>query len=438
MRDTYARYGAVAAVSDHDASLVLAFGPDCNRQILSNPQLFHSAAELPIRIPEGSSLMRLSTFLAGMNGGQHDKLRRLMMPLFQKSYLETYRDAIVAAAEGELARWRTGETTDISRAMARLSLCVAFQCLFGLDVSGDARELADMGLRFTEGATSPALLLLPYDLPGTPYRSFLRLCDRLEAKLRELIHERRARPDGRHDALSLLVAVHDEDGTLLPDASLVGLANELFIAGHETTACTLAWTLFLLERHPKILGDVLDELASVLHGDAPTVEQIDRLPLLDAVVKESMRILPASPFFFFRRTTESVKVGSYELPAGASLVISPLMTHHMADLYPEPRRFKPERWNGEPPARYEYLPFGAGPRACLGASFAALSLRTMLALILQRFRLTLEPGARVSFKVRGIILGTKHGLPMRVERPSRTTAATAPLRGDIAELIDVS
>src|ERR1700733_4716315 len=105
MRGIHERYGTVAAVSEGDASLVCAFGPDCNRQILSDPDLFHNAAELPIRIPEGTSLERLSTFLVGMNGEAHHRLRRMMVPLFQKSYLETYRDAMVAAVEGALGRW---------------------------------------------------------------------------------------------------------------------------------------------------------------------------------------------------------------------------------------------------------------------------------------------------------------------------------------------
>jgi cytochrome P450 len=437
MRDTYARYGAVAAISDHDPSLLCAFGPENNRLILSNPDQFHTDAKLPIRVPEGSSLQRLSKVLVGMNGEAHHRLRRAMLPLFQKTHLETYRDDIVASAAGELDRWRVGTTLDISKAMAELSLCVSFRCLFGLDVSGDARILADLAIRYIEGATSPLLLLFPYDAPGSPYRAFLKLCEGIETRLREVIRERRALPDGRRDALSILIAAHDEDGSTLPDALLVGLASELFIAGHETTASTLAWTLFLLERHPRILADVLDELASVLHGEAPTAAQVERLSLLDAVVKESMRLLPAAPFFFFRRGVESARLGAYDVPADAALIISPLITHHMPEIYAEPRRFRPERWSGAQPTTYEYLPFGAGPRTCLGASFAALALRVLLAMILQRFRLTLEQDARVSFKVRAIVLGTKHGLPMRVEAQDRRKVVPKPLRGDIGELVDL-
>jgi cytochrome P450 len=438
MRQIHERYGAIAAVSDHDASLVCAFGPECNYQVLSNPDLFHTAAELPIHVPEGTSLMRLSTFLVGMNGNEHRRLRRTMQPLFHKTHLQNYHEAIVTAAEGELGRWQEGKTIDVSEAMAELALCVSFRCLFGLDVSGDARVLADLGKRYTEGATSPALILLPYQFPGAPYRAYMRICDDLEARLQGMIRERRAQPEGRRDALSLLIASHDEDGATLPDSRIVGLANELFIAGHETTASTLAWTLFLLDRHPRILGDLLDELSGALHGDAPTLEQVDQLPLLDAVVKESMRLLPAAPFFFFRRNTDGVRLGSHDLPAGAAIIISPLITHHLAELYPEPNRFRPERWSTAQPSTYEYLPFGAGPRTCLGAGFAAMSLRVLLPLILQRFRLTLEPAARVSYRVRGIILGTKHGLPMRIGPREQRPALPRPLRGDIGELVALS
>jgi cytochrome P450 len=433
----HANYGSVAAVTEGDPSLVCAFGPECNQQVLSNPDLYHTDAELPIHMPEGSSLHRLSTFLIGMNGERHHRLRRMMMPLFQKHQLEDYRDDLVAAAEVELSRWQIGQTMDVSEAMAKLSLCVSFRCLFGIDVSGDAKILADLGKRYTEGATSPALILFPYDFPGSPQRRFLRLCDDLERRLRHMIAERRARPEGRRDALSILTAANDEDGAWLPDAMLVGLANELFIAGHETTASTLAWTLFLLDRHPRVRDDLFDELASVLGGQAPSLEQLDALPMLDAVVKESMRLLPAAPFFFFRQNTNDVRLGPYDLPAGAALIVSPLITHCLPDLYPEPRRFDPSRWATIRPTAYEYLPFGAGPRMCLGFGFAAASLRILLALILQRFQLTLEPNADISFQVRGIILGTKHGLPMRVES-KRQRRTLSPMRGDIGELVDLS
>lgn len=436
VHDLHAQYGNVVAVSRNDASLVCAFGPQLTKQIMSEPGLFHTAAELPIRVPEASALQRLSTFLVGMNGERHDSLRRMMMPLFQKSHLVHYRDDVVAAAQMQLDSWKAGHTIDIGRAMDELSVCTALRALYGLDVSGEARELAELGKSFTEGATSVGLLLLPIDAPGLPYAQYMRLCERLEARLQALVEERKAQARPGRDVLSLLTAARDADGQPLPDGVLVGLANELFIAGHETAACTMKWTLLLLERHPQVLADLRDELDSVLHGDAPTLQQLDdQLPLLDAVIKESMRVLSVSPFNFFRRNQRPVSLDGFELPVGSAIVISPQVLHHMPELYPEPAAFRPARWMGNwQPGPYEYLPFGAGPRTCVGMGLAGMGLRVMLALIVQRFHFSLPRGTRVDYKVRGTIMGTQGALPMHVERQARQRGNPQPFTGTIRQL----
>lgn len=436
LRELHAHYGSIATVSAGDPTLVCVFGPELNRQVLSDTQTFHNG-EIPLRIPERSPL-RLSACLVGMNGVAHQKMRRTLLPLFQKSNLGHHRDTIVAAAEEYLARWEPGQVIDnLWDVTSELALCVSFRCLFGLDITSTSRSLADMALGFINGATSPKSLLFPYEIPGVPYWHFAKLCDRLEAHLGGLVAERRKQKVKRHDALSVLVTATDDDGNTLPDSLVIGLVNEMFIAGHDTTARTLAWTLFLLDQHPAILSDLVDELATQTRGHPPTIEQIGRLPLLNGVVKESMRLLPAAPYLFFRRTTQDTQIGHHDLPAGAAVVVSPLVTHHMPELYSEPDRFNPARWQtGPQPSAYEYLPFGAGPRSCLGASFATLALQTVLALIVQRFRLSLIRETDVSYRVRGIGLGTRGGIPMRIEG-SAGTSKMAPhrVRGTIRDLV---
>lgn len=439
LRQLHARYGEVAAVSAGDPSLVCAFGPELNRQVLSNPDRFHNAAEFPIRTPRGSALERLTTFLVGMNGEEHKQLRRAMLPLFQRGHLESHRDAIAAVTERAIARWRRHDEIDLSEATAELSMAAAFRCLFDLDVDAEARALAQTALGFMSGVTSLPIITMPLAIPGAPYWRFMRLCERLELRLGELVAARKQprAAQEKHDALSVLVSARGADGSALPDALLVGLANELFIGGHETIGRTLAWTLFLLERHPQVLSDLLDELSGVLRGDAPTLDQMDRLPLLDRVIKESMRLLPAIPFLFFRRSAAPVRLGNYDLPEGAKVIVSPFITQRMPELYPDPHRFHPERWSGAPPGPYAYLPFGAGPRTCLGVSLAGISLRIMLPLIVQRHGLALPPDAEVSYQTRGIVLGTKRGLRMRVEHRGRPARELHPVRGNIHELVEL-
>jgi cytochrome P450 len=236
--------------------------------------------------------------------------------------------------------------------------------------------------------------------------------------------------------LSTLIRARDEDGSQLSEEDLVAHAAVLLTAAHETSANTIAWTLLLLAAHPRVYADVVDELASKLAGAPPTVEQLSELPLLDRVVKESQRLLPASCILFFRAAQQPFVLGGHDLPAGTRLLTSPFLAHRDPELYPEPRRFDPRRWERLEPTTYQYLPFGAGPRLCIGAQFASQAVRIALAVILARFRFEIAPGARVDRHVRGITLGAKHGIRMRLATPDGVFRSPGPLRGDIHALVD--
>jgi cytochrome P450 len=197
----------------------------------------------------------------------------------------------------------------------------------------------------------------------------------------------------------------------------------------------LAWTLLLLAQQPRILADVVDELDSVLHGGAPTLEQLPRLPLLERVIKESMRVLPPASVMS-RVSTEPFQLGPYAMPKGSIVTISPYITHRLPELYPEPRAFKPERWETVDASPYDYIPFGAGPRMCIGASFAMMEIKPVLAMVLQRYRLTVVPGTRVNYQVK-ITLSPKGGLPMIVARQDRHFRTTE-VRGTVQRLVDLS
>ncbi len=434
LRDISRRYGNIAAVSAGDASLVCAFGPELNRQVLSNPGIFRNAVEVPMPVPPGSSLERLLSFLVASNGEEHTWLRRMMMPLFQKSYLENYHADIVDIGEKHISRWRPGQTIDLATEMADIALTISFRCFFGLELSGDARRLADMSLRFNHEATALKTGLVPLDVRGTPYAKFLRFCDDYEQQLKRFIADREGKVSAKRDALSILIEARDENGNALTERQLIGAANEFFIAGHKTVATNLGWAIFMLERHPRAHSGVLEELTSTLHGEAPTMDQLGKLTTFEASLKESMRLF-SPPFLFFRRPKGGVKLGDYDLPDGTSVIISPMVTHRNTDLYPDPDRFLPERWSSIQPGPYEYLPFSAGPRTCLGANFAALTLRVLLPMILQRFRFSLVPGADISYRARGPILGVKHGLPMRLHAREDRVGPPPSVRGSIHQLM---
>ncbi len=369
-----------------------------------------------------------------MNGDQHRRQRRLVLPAFHRRRVETYRDQMVALTARMLDGWRVGRRLNIAGEMQQLTLCIATATLFGLDATQEAGSVGRLIHQWMALNESIGVLLLPRPWPGTPLRRLLALSEQIEARILTMIGQKRADLAGQNDVLAMLIQARDEDGAALTDTDLIGQAGLIFIAGHETSSNALTWTLFLLSQHPRVLADVLDELAGALRGDAPTVEQLDRLPLLERVIKESMRLLPPATFMM-RVSTAPFELGPYALPSGATVTLSPYITHHMPALYPEPERFLPERWLTIDPSVYEYVPFGAGPHMCLGATFATMEIKIVLAMLLQRYQLALSPGARIDRRVK-ITMSPKYGMPMLVA-PRGERLQPGAVRGNIREMVEL-
>jgi cytochrome P450 len=429
----YRAYGQLVAFVRDDPAWLFAFGPEYLPDVLTNTAQLHINL-LFYAAPPDSSLRRLTAGLLGMNGDQHRQHRRLVQPAFHKKQVETYHDAMVAITHHALDHWQPGQYYDVAQEMQRLTFRVVCRVLFGLDDSWEAEQVGSLMKRWLQLFSSMSVFLFPKDLPGTPYRRLLALSEELEASVRPLIVQRRI-VDAQHgDVLNGLICARDADGTAMTDSDLIGHANLLFIAGHDTSANALTWTLFLLAQHPSAMADVLDELDGILQGNPPTIAQLSQLPLLEHVIKESLRLLPPASYGQ-RRSVEPFILGSYQLPKGVTIGFSPLVTHRIADLYPEPDRFVPERWATIMPSPYEYLPFGAGSHACIGAPFAMMELKTILAILLQRYRLTLVPGAKIDCQIK-ITLSPKFGMPMLV-MPQDRQFIRSSVRGSIQSVVDL-
>jgi cytochrome P450 len=432
------RFGPIAAVSDGHPELVCAFGAQLNHEVLTQPGAFEHDSALPFSAPKGSAFERFNRAMIFMNGDEHRRVRRLLAPAFQKSALDAYAASIVAVAKLELARWRTGERVDVAHALRELTLRVALRCLFGVDIGESTEQLGRLAARQLECLASPFSVLLPARIPGTPYAELIETCERLEARMRGLIDARRRSSAAPDDALSLLLTASGDDA--LDDDELIGQMNTLFVAGHETTATTLAWTVLLLARHPAALDAVTDEIEATLGDDDPTPDALSALGALDRVTKESLRLLPPAPVLFTRVLSREAKLGPHTLPAGAGVVLSPLVTQRDPSVFERPSAFVPERWKGAQPTTYQYIPFGAGARMCLGAAFANMALRLLLPMVLRRFSIVLDPDQAVAAHVRGITMAPKGGLFGRIERRARGERARAPVtaRGPIDALIERS
>ena len=430
-------YGDLVALGQEASAPICVFSPEYNHQVLSDTKLFYSldvnSEVAPIQLPRGTSASRLLSGVAGMNGEKHTQHRRLLMPGFHKKRVDMLLDTVIMRTQEHIEGWQPGQKLNLAHEMVELSLSLAISGLIGLDPKEEGSRVRHLLEHWGKHGLSPQVVMLPYDVPGLPYRKFIDYSNQLEAEFIRVIERKRASGVDEGDALAIMLQAQDEDGAKMTDTELLGHLTTLFTAGHETTACALTWTLFLLSQHPHVMADLMDELSSKLGGGAPTLEQMRDLPVLDHVVNEGLRMFPPG-MWMFRTSTAPFEMGGYEFPKGKHIVFSPAVTHRRPDLYAEPNRFMPERWEGIDPSTYEFLPFGGGPRRCLGATFATLELKTVIPIILQRFRLEVPAGTRVDRA--GAILSTpRGGIPVTVRSQDRRFTP-ANVRGNIHDLVD--
>lgn len=420
---------------------VFAYGPELVRQVATQHDVFYKQ---PLTGPlyglrnTSERTKPLNHFLVGLfgvNEDDHLQQRKLMMPAFHRQRLATYLDDMVAITANELQNLKPGQIQEMSAWMRSLTLRIATKSLFGEDIG---TEGGNTGLIIKEAVRLQGNLLLklwPLDLPGLPWHRYLNLAAQYESIMRTLIEAKRQKGLDEPDVLSMLMQVKDEEsGDRLSETELLGHVGVLFVAGHETSANALTWTLFLLSQHPHIMADLLDELESVLQGHAPTLEQLQQLPLLERVIKESMRVLSPVPWNG-RVTAKPTELAGYELPEGTEVLVSLYQTHQIPDLYPDPAAFNPSRWETLTPTPYEYNPFSAGPRICIGAGFAMMEIKIILAMLLQRYRLEFVPQQPIE-RAGVIVMSPKNGLPMQVHNQDRQfQPGVGGVKGNVREMV---
>jgi cytochrome P450 len=419
---------------------VLFYGADLNRQVFSQAAAYHKSALSGPLYPQGEPsarrkpIARMFTGLFAVNDEAHRTQRRLLLPAFHKSRVEGYRDDMVAITESVLSTFRAGQRRDLRLDMNELTLRIVTRTLFGADLGARGVELGRLVQRWLD--------LLKFagagdlDLPGLPYWQWLNVTHAIDREARRIVAQKRRCGGDRRDILAALLDARDEQGAVLSEDELIGHASVLFAAGHETSSNALCWTLALLSQHPAIAGALHEELSGKLRGSAPSVQQLAELPLLDGVVKESLRLCPPAPFNH-RIVAHDTELDGHTLPRGTELISSAYHTHRMPELYPEPQRFLPSRWETLDPGPYAYSPFGGGPRMCIGASFALMEIKLVLAVLLQRFRLALPENALLDRSVT-ITMRPHPRMEMLVHAADGAYAADARgVRGDFARMVDL-
>jgi len=296
--------------------------------------------------------------------------------------------------------WQDGDTLDIAPAMMRVTLAIAAHTLLDADVEAEMTAIGQAITTLLQGSARVPLPLasLVRRLPLPSQRRLRRAEAYLDTLISQLIDERRAQGAEKGDVLTMLIDAWTEDGRPLSPRQIHDEALTLLLAGHETTALALSWTWYLLAQHPDVDAAMQAELQTVLGGRLPTAEDLPQLRYTRMVFTEALRLYPPA-WLMTRRAREAVTIGDYQFPTGTFFLLSPYLTHHDARFFPEPEAFVPTRWVAPPdtaPARYAYLPFGGGPRQCLGEGFAWMEGLLVLATLAQMWRMQRVPGPPVA------------------------------------------
>jgi cytochrome P450 len=345
--------------------------------------------------------------------------RRLSQPAFLKNRVTGYAPAIVALTERMLESWSEGAGIDVQEEMSRLTSGVAVRTFFGAEDVKDRDafnraldEVMDLiGLRFRR------LVQWPEWLPLANHRRLRRALKHLDAIVDGFIQQGREGKTPPDNLLARLLHARDEDGSRMTDRQLRDEAMTLFLAGHETTALTLAWTWFLLAQNPEAEAKLAAEWTRVLGGRPPTAGDLPNLTYTEHVILESMRLYPPA-YLIGREAIATTELGGYRLPRGTTVFLSQWVTHRDPRFFDEPERFRPERWGEErikALPKFAYYPFGGGPRLCIGSHFAMAEAALILATIGQRFHFTLEPAPAVGLKPM-ITLRPDPGVPAVLRR----------------------
>jgi cytochrome P450 len=346
--------------------------------------------------------------------------RRLASPSLTPRHVAAYADTMVARTVAALDGWADGEVRDVHADMMSLTLEIVLATLFGAEGGSELRRvpaLVDTAMLEFERRMGGWRRLLPFWLPSRGMWRVQRATRELDAILLRIVRARRASGHEGQDLLWRLLGATDEEGRRMDDRALRDESLTLFLAGHETTALALSYALHLLSVHGEAVGRLRDEIVAVLGSRAPTLEDLPRLVYADAVVKETLRLFPPA-WSIGREAIADVEVAGYLVRAGAQVVIPQWVIHRDPRWFEDPGVFTPERWLGgraDALPRFCYLPFGGGPRVCIGNHFATMEAVLCLVTILQRFAVFPVAGFRLELAP-SVTLRPRHGVRLRVTR----------------------
>ena len=413
MLEAYDRYGPVFALRIMHAPVVFMLGPAANHYVTVS----HAENFLWREGSMGDLIGLLGDGLLTIDGAEHKRARRIMLPAFHRERIAASADTMLEETERALEGWRDGAEVDLYFWARRLALRIATRALFGLDPDHGVGDV-DLAQEFEHGLAyyGRDYFLQSLRGPRSPWRAMLAARRRLDSVLFTEIARRRRAGEEREDVLSLLLQATDEDGSKLTDQQVRDQVITLLFAGHDTTTSTVSFLFYELSRSPEARQALFDELDTVLDGDRPSAGQlVGELPELEMAMDETLRMYPPA-WIGPRRAVDAYEFEGQVVPAGARVNYCSWASHHLRDVFPEPFAFRPERFSRDNKAKLPkgaYVPFGGGSRTCIGMRFGQLEIKAIAATVMQRFALDLRPGYEM--KIREMpTLSPVHGLPMTV------------------------
>ncbi len=328
--------------------------------------------------------------------------RRMAQPAFHRQRIEAYGDIIAHHTEQFLRRCPVGMPFNFTKEMMQLTLDIVAETLFG-DVKPNQKQTINESLEaIMNQFSNDGLDLISQitKLPLTKQRNqrYNEATAKLDVIIKEIITERLQSPVERNDLLGMLLAARDDDNQPMNMQQLVDECKTMFLAGHETTALTMTWTMRILHKHPTVLHTLRQEIDSVLGGRTATMSDMMHLEYTEKIIRESMRLFPPA-YTISRHSTDAVQIGDYHIPANKDINLSQIAVQRDPRWYEKPEAFVPERWSHDFRSslpKYAYFPFGGGPRLCIGQQFALLETTVILTRMLQYGEWSLSSWQRIT------------------------------------------
>ena len=411
--ETAREYGPLASFRIGPKRVFLASGHNLIEQVLVTDakhyiKHFGARAFKPV----------LGNGLVTSEGAFWHRQRKLVQPAFLKARVQSYVPAMVELTNQMLNAWTSGKRVQIDFEFEALTSKIALKTLFDLDDHGD-RERFDGVLKLAfdlMNARLRRIIKLPLWVPTPANLRLQRAIAELDRTVQGFIASGRSRHHHGNDLLSRLLLAQHEDGRPMSDRQLRDEAMTLYLAGHETTALTLAWSWYLLSQHRRVEEKLVSEWQRVLRGVTPTAQHLQRLPYTAAVIAESMRLFPPV-YVIGREATTELELGGYRVKPGYTVLMSQWVNHRDQNFFPDPEEFRPERWQDGLAKRlpkFAYYPFGGGQRICVGSTFALIEATIILAAVGQHYRFTVDPDAVIDIKPQ-ITLLPANGIPATLE-----------------------